>query len=279
MIDTLHTLTEIQPPRNYRNISSLNEIADYIKLRFEENGLEVSFQEYTIFGFTYKNVIGVMNPDNKRTLIVGGHYDVQGNKPGADDNASAVAGLVETSKILKDKNLDLRIEFVAFTLEEPPFFGTKKMGSYIHANSIKNRTDIIGMINYEMIGFFSDEEWSQEYPLSLKLIMKDVKFPTTGDFIAFVSNKNSEDFLNSLNIENTQKDIKTFELVIPKFIEKKTASDHLNYWKFDIPAIMITDTAYFRNKNYHKKTDSIDTLNLLKMKQVIELTAKLIEEL
>jgi len=137
MLNTLKTLTEIQPARNYKNIDSLNKIAEYIKDRFEENGLETKYQEYKVLGKTYKNVIGVMNPDKEETIVIGGHYDVQGNKPGADDNATAVAGLVETSKRINPEDIDYRLEFVAFTLEEPPFFGTKKMGSYIHAKSVK----------------------------------------------------------------------------------------------------------------------------------------------
>jgi len=219
-----------------------------------------------------------MNPDKERTLIIGGHYDVQGNKPGADDNASAIAGLIETSKILKDKNLDIRIEFVAFTLEEPPFFGTKKMGSYIHAKSVKDR-NIIGMINYEMIGYFSDKENSQKYPILVKMFMINYDFPTIGNFIGFVANSKSKEFLELFDIENTYSEIETFPIIIPRLVESTTASDHLNYWKFDIPAVMITDTAHFRNPNYHKKTDTVDTLDLNKMKQSIELTARLIEKI
>jgi len=143
MKETLETLTTVSPPRTFKNLKSLNFIADYIKDRFKKIGLETTFQEYKVLGITYKNVIGVLNPEKDNTLIIGGHYDVCGNKQGADDNASAVAGLVETAKILKEQNLDIRVEFVAFTLEEPPFFGTKKMGSYIHAKSIKDNENII----------------------------------------------------------------------------------------------------------------------------------------
>jgi len=276
MIDTLKTLTEIQPARNYKNIDSLNEIAEYIKKRFEENGLETKYQEYKVLGKTYKNVIGIMNPDKERTIVIGGHYDVQGNKPGADDNATAVAGLVETSKRINPEDIDYRLEFVAFTLEEPPFFGTKKMGSYIHAKSVKDK-NIVGMLNYEMIGYFSKEKGSQKYPFILKPFLKNLNIPDVGDFIAFVANKNSEEFMNKLGIDDVETRIRYLDVVVPNFFAKSTASDHINYWKFGIPAVMITDTAFHRNPNYHKKTDTLDTLNLEEMEKVIEMTVNIIK--
>lgn len=278
MINTLKTLTEIQPARNYKNIKSLNKIADYIKDRFEENGLETSFQEYKIFGKTYKNVIGVMNPEKEKTLIIGGHYDVQGDKPGADDNATAVAGLVETSKMINPEDVNYRLEFVAYTLEEPPFFGTRKMGSYVHSKSVKYK-HIIGMINYEMIGYFSNEEGSQKFPLVMKPFLKELSKETVGNFIAFVSNKDSEDFLKSLNIYDASPELPCFDFIVPNMLGKSTASDHINYWKFGIPAVMITDTAFHRNPNYHKKTDTLDTLDLDKMKKTINLTVNIIKNL
>jgi Zn-dependent M28 family amino/carboxypeptidase len=224
----------------------------------------------------YKNVIGVLNDHVNKTLIVGGHYDVCGNQQGADDNASAVAGVIETAKKLKENGFSkYRIEFVAFTLEEPPFFNTRKMGSYVHAKSkVKDRDNIIGMINYEMIGFYSEKENSQRFPFILKHLIpsfREVKFPTIGNFIGIVSNKKSTDFLKNFNFSSIDKKIESFEMVVPKLLEPVTASDHLNYWKFDIPAIMITDTAHFRNPNYHKKTDTLETLDQSKMQYVINM--------
>jgi Zn-dependent M28 family amino/carboxypeptidase len=277
MKDTLEFLTAISPARNFKNLKSLNAVADYIFKRFENIGLETSFQDYSILGVKYKNVIGVLNSHLTSTIIVGGHYDVCGNQQGADDNASAVAGVIETAKQLTSIGFNkYRVEFVAFTLEEPPFFNTPLMGSYVHAKSKRNDS-IIGMINYEMIGYFSEEENSQKYPFVLKHLIpsfKDVSFPTKGNFIGLVSNKNSELFLHSLKFSEVESNIESFELVVPKILESTTASDHLNYWKFNIPAVMITDTAHFRNPNYHKKTDTLDTLNQDKMGDVIDMVVK-----
>ena len=122
MYETLKYLTQIQPPRNHKNIDSLNKVADYIKSRFEDIGLEVVFQEFNVDGKVYKNVIGTINPEYDKRLIMGGHYDVCGDIQGADDNASAVAGVVESARQLQQykDDLNFRIDFVAFTLEEPP---------------------------------------------------------------------------------------------------------------------------------------------------------------
>ena len=160
MIEILEKLTQIKPARNYENIDSLNEIANFLKDKFENLGLEVSFQEYEADGKIYKNVIASINTQYEKRLVIGAHYDVCGEFQGADDNASAVAGLIQTAKKLyaiKDI-LPIRIDFVCFTLEEPLYFGTENMGSYVYAKYLfDNKIDVIGMINYEMIGYFTNE--------------------------------------------------------------------------------------------------------------------------
>ncbi len=130
---TVSFLTEIRPFRNYENVFVLDSIADWIKNEFQKNGLIPEYQEFEVNHKQYKNVIGVLNPEKSQRIIIGAHYDVCGNQPGADDNASAIAGLIETASVLKqfETEIDFRIDFVAYTLEEPPFFRTKNMGSYI----------------------------------------------------------------------------------------------------------------------------------------------------
>ena len=271
--DTVKYLTHIQPPRNYKNIKSLNNVANYIKNRFKALNLEVSYQEFEVAGNIYKNVIATINPQYTKRLIVGGHYDVCGNFQGADDNASAIAGIIETAKQLKEyeKELLFRVDFVAFCLEEPPYFGTEQMGSFIHAKYLKdNNIDIIGMINYEMIGYYTDEPNSQDYPIPQ---MKEI-YPTTGNFIANVSNENSKDFLKRLNFDNIKKDIDSYDIVLPDIFAHITASDHLNYWKMGYDAVMITDTAHFRNPNYHTIHDTYETIDFTKMQYVIDMIVR-----
>lgn len=270
MYETLKYLTQINPPRNYKNIDSLNQVADYIKNCFEVIGLEVSFQEFEVNGKLYKNVIATLNSQYDKRLIIGGHYDVCGDIQGADDNASAVAGIIESSRQLyeyKDK-LNFRIDFVAYTLEEPPFFGTENMGSYQHAKYLKdNNIGVIGMINYEMIGYFTDEPDTQEYPLEAMKLM----YPTIGNFIAIASNENSASFLKELDFDDIDKEIDSHNIILPDLLSYITASDHINYWKLGFKAVMVTDTAHFRNKNYHTVGDTIETIDFKKMQHSVDM--------
>ena len=270
-------LTTITPTRNYKNIESLNKVAKYIADKFKKMGYQTEEQKWIAKGNEYKNIIAIYksNNSNNKKLIVGGHYDVYGDFPGADDNATAIAGLLETARLVIETSpkLDYDIEFVAYSLEEPPFSFTKEMGSYVHASSVFEKTllnndiDIIGMVCYEMIGFFSDEEDTQTYPIAeMELIL-----PTIGNFISVVGIEKFSNFTNSF-FTNMKKnsDIKVEQLLFPTEDGIAELSDHSSYWKFDFPAVMITDTAFFRNPYYHTKDDTIDTLNFDKMSEVIE---------
>ena len=278
MYETIKYLTQIHPPRNYKNIDSLNKVAEYIKERFLSIGLEAAFGEYEVDGRMYKNVIATINPHHNKRVIFGGHYDVCGDIQGADDNASAVAGIIESARQLYmvKEQLNFRIDFVAFSLEEPPFFGTKHMGSYVHAKYLKdNSIDVIGMINYEMIGYFSDEPNSQEYPVEG---MKSL-YPTTGNFIAIASNENSVSFLEMLDFDAIAKKIDSYNIVLPNALSYITASDNISYWNFGFNAIMLTDTAHFRNKNYHTSADTIETIDFPRMQYSVDLVVESIKRL
>jgi hypothetical protein len=189
--------------------------------------------------------------------------------PGADDNASAVAGLLETIRLVNSNALDLTfgIDFVFYCLEEPPYFGTEFMGSYIHAQSIAaNKENILGMICYEMIGYFSDEPGSQKFPHpDLEKI-----YPNTGNFIMAVSNLKYQEF-NDLVYRGMRKNenIDVHKANLPSYYGLAGMSDQRNYWQFNIPAMMVNDTSFLRNPNYHLSTDTIDTLNFEKMSEVV----------
>lgn len=266
LYEVVEFLTTINPPRNYANIASLNKAADFIANKFASYGLKHSFQNYAVKSREYKNVIGIINEHIEKRIIIGAHYDVFGEMPGADDNASAVAGVLECAKELskiKD-NLNIRVDFVLFSLEEPPYFYSRQMGSYVHAKSqLFDKQNIELMINFEMIGYFTDEPNSQDYPLGLMKII----YPNTGDFIAIISNEASCQYAADINYY-MQNHIKSISVALPDHLSAITRSDHLNYWNLGYNAIMLTDTADYRNPNYHKTTDTIDTLDFDAIKKI-----------
>jgi hypothetical protein len=169
---------------------------------------------------------------------------------------------------LEGVKLSHRIDLVAYTLEEPPFFRSEQMGSYIHAKSLHDqKVDVVGMVCLEMIGYYSDEPGSQHYPLrSLKLFYGD-----RGDFITTVKKMYAGNFARKF-----AKAMKHSELISsrvfkgPKRLAGLDFSDHQNYWKFHYSSVMVTNTSFYRNSNYHQKTDRIETLDLVRMSKVIK---------
>lgn len=264
-------LTQIHPSRNSQNIASLEKSVAYIAEIFESNHLKTEIQAYqTSDGNTYKNVVASYNEKAKTRIVIGAHYDVCDNQAGADDNASAVAGLLELARLVSElkPNLDYRIDFVAYSLEEPPYFATEYMGSYIHAKSLKEQNiKLKAMICLEMIGYFTDEPNSQNYPISaLKAI-----YPTTGNFIAVVSKFGQDSLVRQVKTKMLQNStIPVYSINAPEAVTGIDFSDHRSYWAFGYDALMITDTSFFRNKNYHQKTDTIETLDFDKMSEVVK---------
>ncbi len=268
ILNHLKKIVETDQPRNYENLKALNSVAYYINSQFAKYADSTSFQKYQVEGKEYKNVIASFGTSNQERIIIGAHYDVCDDQDGADDNASGVVGLLEIARLLQGQNLKTRIDLVAYTLEEPPFFKTDKMGSFVHANYLKeNKIPVIGMICLEMIGYFDDAKGSQDYPVGLLKLF----YGSKGDFITVVRKLNSGKFPRKFThqIKKT-KLIETKSFQGPKGLVGIDFSDHLNYWKCGFNAVMITNTAFYRNKNYHEETDKIKTLNLPKMAAVIQ---------
>ena len=254
--------------RNHKNVSTLDTVAERIRKEFLKHSNRISIQPYEVNGNTYKNIIASFGPENGKRIIVGAHYDVCGNQDGADDNASGVAGILELARLLKTQALKYRIDLVAYSLEEPPYFNTKQMGSYIHAKSLHDANiSVKGMVSLEMIGYFSDKENSQDYPIG---IMKWI-YGDKGNFITIVQKSFCGEFAKEykrLSFENNSIPTKSFRT--PWFLGGANLSDHQNYWKFGYSAIMVTNTAFFRNHNYHSNLDQLDALNIPKMALVID---------
>lgn len=265
-------LTTLRPFRNYQNPGSLEKCSDYFKAEFQKYGLEPVEQKFMARGTEYKNVIASYNIEKPRRLIVGAHYDVCGAQPGADDNASAVAGMLETARMVAEAKpeIDYRIDFVAYCLEEPPFYATNEMGSYIHAESVAEfKDDIIGLINFEMIGFFHDGE--QPYPdPQLKAL-----YPEKANFIAVVGKQQFHDFNQKVfELMKVNAGIDVQMIDHPMVEDLAGMSDQRSYWEFDIPALMINDTSFIRNDNYHQSSDDIDTLSFDHMREVVSCVYK-----
>ncbi len=264
----LRTLTKTPLARNYRELATLNQAADYLRQQLDPYADTTYFQPYSIGGDSYKNVVAVFSGASEATIVVGAHYDVCGDQEGADDNASGVVGLLELARMLAGQQRSHRIEMVAYTLEEPPYFRTANMGSNIHAQSLLDRgVPVYGMLCLEMIGYFDDAKGTQEYPLGLLSWF----YGKRGDFILLVNKFNKGKFARRFSRKfRRTASIKTKSLAGPKNIPGIDYSDHLNYWSRQMSALMITDTAFYRNKNYHEVTDTMETLDLPRMAQVID---------
>lgn len=265
----LEALTQTENFRNYHNLLTLDTVADYIYTEFERYCDTVFYQVYTVEGHAFMNVVGRINTDKTEKIVVGAHYDVCDEQQGADDNASGVAGLLELARMLEaDTTAQYQYELVAYTLEEPPFFRSNLMGSAIHAKSLMDSNEVIvGMVCLEMIGYFDERKKSQDYPLGILKLF----YGSRGDYITVVEQFGPGKFARKFGKQMKRAGlIKTKIFKGPKGLPGIDFSDHLNYWAYDISAVMITDTAFYRNKNYHQKTDTLETLNIPKMALVID---------
>jgi len=264
----LTIITKTEKSRNYQNPETLNSVALYIFNELSKSCDTVYFQTYLVNGIEYKNVIGSIGRNRIEKIVIGAHYDVAGEQEGADDNASGVVGVLELARLLSKEPLKYQIEFVAYTLEEPPFFGGNEMGSYIHAKSIFDKGEKIkGMICLEMIGYFNDYPKSQDYPVGfLKLFYGD-----KGNYITVVQKFGNGAFGRQVKRLMKRQDlINTKSFKGPASLQGVDFSDHRNYWKFNYSAVMISNTAFYRNENYHENTDKLETLDLNRMGLVID---------
>jgi hypothetical protein len=263
-------LTDIRPYRNAHNIPSLDKSAEYIFGEFKKAGCRAEVQRFTSKGMEYENVVCSFGPAEGERIIVGAHYDVYGDQSGADDNASGVAGLLELARLVSAVKSDLkyRIDLVAFALEEPQYFRTRHMGSHVYAESLYDAgVRVRAMIALEMIGYFTDSPKSQRYPLPfLKLF-----YPDRGNYIAVVGKWGQGSFTGKVQKSmKAASKVPVESIAAPSFVPGIDFSDHQSFWRFGYNAVMITDTAFYRNHNYHKPTDTIDTLDFDKMSEVVK---------
>ena len=262
-------------PRNFAMFLNYSSAADYIAAQFASYGYKVEEQRFTVDGHPCRNIIAA-HPGSDEIIVVGAHYDTVGASPGANDNASGVAALLELARRWRTVRCERTVRFVAFANEEPPHFQTDDMGSRVYARSCRERGDpIVAMLSLETIGYYSDTPGSQHYPLPLGLW-----YPSTGDFIAFVGNRRSRALVHTV-IESFRRHTRfpSEGAALPEPIPGVGWSDHWSFWQEGYPALMVTDTAPFRYPHYHSPEDTPDKLDFDRYARVVAGLARVLEEL
>lgn len=278
----VRALSERFYPRSIDHLEKLDLAAAYIKSEFGGSGGKTSEQVFEVDGVEYRNIICQYGPAQGPVLVIGAHYDsvatlfstsVQDygpdtHTPGADDNASGVAGLLELARLLGKTPPSINIELVAYTLEEPPHFRTEAMGSVRHSRALREAgREVKLMLALEMIGYFTDSPGSQTYPLP---ILGRI-YPDRGDFIAVVGRL--QDWASTRRLKRAMlgaSDLPVHSINAMPSIPGVDLSDHSSYWNEGYTALMITDTAFYRNPHYHRGGDRADTLDYTRMAKVVQ---------
>src|SRR5438105_10035597 len=245
--------------RNMVRYGQLVRATEFIENSFARAGLKPRRDTYELNGLACHNIETEIRGASSRIVLVGAHYDSVLGSPGANDNGSGVAALLALARRFAVRSPNDTLRFVAFVNEEPPYFQTPQMGSFVYASRCKARGDQIGaMISLETIGYFSDTPRSQSYPgLGLSAF-----YPTTGNFIGFVGNVSSRKLLrDAISIFREQKKLPSEGGALPEFVSGVGWSDQWSFWQNGYRGIMVTDTALFRYPHYHEATDTPDQLD------------------
>jgi len=261
--------------RNVWRPAALHAAADYIRDEWRRQGHAVAAQRYLAYEVPSENLETVLTGTTRASEIiaVGAHYDSVRGSPGANDNASGVAALLEIGRALKDAGLRRTVRLVAFVNEEPPFFYWGEMGSGVYARAARARGDDIRlMVSLEMLGAYNDRPGGQRYPPLLSWF-----YPDRANFIAFVSNIDSRQALKrTVAAFRSVCGFPSEYLAAPGFVPGVSLSDQLSFWREGYPAIMVTDTAFYRYPHYHSAQDTPDKIDYARMAQVVEGLARAI---
>ncbi len=275
----LNVLCEEIGPRSMLNSDALEQAGGYIEEVLSGLGYTVQEQEYTWMGCTFRNVgvqlPGETHPDE--VVVVGAHYDTVPDTPGADDNGSGVAALLELARLCRGMHPGRTLHLVAFTLEEPPAFFTPWQGSRVYARSLyRNQKHVVAMLSLEMLGYYSDRPHSQRFPLFPMRWM----YPNTGNFIGIVGNLRSRKVVRQVR-EAFQRGspLPVETLSTSPLLPGVALSDHASFWRYGYAAVMVTDTAFYRNPHYHKPSDRPETLDLARLAQCVRGLVQVVVEL
>jgi hypothetical protein len=273
----LRTLTETIGERSVRFPEHLDKTAEYVQSFYEDIGIAVHREPYDYSDFKVDNVVAEIStgPQPSCRYLLGAHYDSVSGTVGADDNASAIAVQLETARCLKAllgrEALDLAVTFVSFALEEPPVYGTRYMGSRVYAKKARKvQEKIDGMICLEMVGYACHEPGCQHYPFPLGFF----GYPKEGNYIGIVGNFKSGGFTKALfKAFQNNPELPVIKIRIPlngRILPAVRLSDHASFWDQGFKAVMITDTAFFRNPHYHRPSDTMEKLDYRFMAELVE---------
>lgn len=270
-------LTRTIGERSIYTPENLAKTADYIESVYNSIGIIPVRLPYDHGTGQVDNISArmVFSANPARSYLIGAHYDSVFRTVGADDNASAIAVQLELArqmaKVKEKKELNLSLNFVSFALEEPPVFGTRHMGSRVYARAAKKENEKIdGMICLEMVGYTCQNPGCQSYPFPLMFM----GYPKTGDYIGIVGNFRSRGFTRSLCRAFEQNpDLPVVSLTVPLsgyLLPNVRLSDHASFWDQGFKAVMVTDTAFYRNPHYHMRSDTMETLDFTFMANVVK---------
>jgi Zn-dependent M28 family amino/carboxypeptidase len=256
----------------------LEASARYIERAFAALGYTVAAQRYAVGSIEVRNLEVEVAGGARRSeiVVVGAHYDSVAGAVGANDNGSGVAAVIELARLMRDSRPARTLRFVAFVNEEPPFFKSEAMGSRRYARRARERGEnIVAMFSLETIGYYSDRPGSQRYPFPLGLF-----YPSTGHFIAFVSNLGSRPLLHeALAAFRRHAKFPSEGVAAPAFVPGVDWSDQWSFWREGYPALMVTDTALYRYPYYHTMEDTPDKLDYERMARLVAGLHRMLSEL
>jgi Zn-dependent M28 family amino/carboxypeptidase len=264
--------------RNVWHPAALESAAGYIKDGLEVSGYQVKEQPFKSQNLVVGNIEAELTGGEFRReiVIVGAHYDSVIGSPGANDNASGVAALLEIARLLSGTRLERTVRFVAFANEEPPFFYTDEMGSRVYAARSRERGErIVAMMALETVGYYTNAKGSQRYPFPLGLF-----YPDRGNFVGFVGNLVSGRLVfQAIKAFRQSTRFPSQGATLPGWVVGVHWSDHWSFWKEGYPALMVTDTALFRYPYYHSSADTPEKLDYTSMARVVDGLGRVVAEL
>lgn len=265
---TVETLAGEIGERNVFKPEALARARDYLAGELERAGYEPRLQGYKVGPHLVENIVAEARCGAAEgpALVLGAHYDTAPDTPGADDNGSGVAALLELARGLAGARLRLPVRFVFFTNEEPPFFQTRDMGSWRYAQELKEKGErVAGMLSLEMLGFYAPERGTQSYPPGVGWF-----YPDRGDFIALVGDLSSTGWVRRVREALTPSGFPVESACLPRWLPGIDFSDHWSFWEAGFPGAMLTDTAFYRNPHYHLASDVPERLDYERLGRLTE---------